>query len=59
MAACLYAYYAGSAQISATEHILIKLIVVTREVDDIVLGTNKQSRGELKHGQTDRQTQLP
>ena len=37
---------------------LIKLIVVTREVDGIVLGTNKQSRGELKHGhrQTDRQT---
>ena len=38
---------------------LIKLIVVTREVDGIVLGTNKQSRGELKHVQTDRQTDRP
>ena len=35
----------------------IKLIIVTREVDCIVCGTNKQSRGELKHGQTDRHTQ--
>ena len=59
MADCLYAYYAGSAQISATEHIqkkngYIKLIVATREVDGVVFGTNKQSSGELKHGHTNR-----
>ena len=34
----------------------IKLIVVTCSVDRIVCGTNKQSRSELKHGQTDTQT---
>ena len=60
MADCLCAYYGGSAQIPATEHIQkngsIKLIVVTLAVDGGVCGTNKQSRGELKHGQTDRQT---
>ena len=36
----------------------IKLIV-TRSVDRIICGTNKQSRSELKHGQTDRQTYRP
>ena len=38
---------------------LIKLIVVTSAVDGIVLGMNKQSRGELKQRQTDRQTDRP
>ena len=34
----------------------MKLIVVTREVDGVVCGTKKQSKGELKHGQIDTQT---
>ena len=54
MADCLYAYYAGSPQISATEHIqkknrTIKLIVIARSVGGTICEMNRQSRSELKH----------
>ena len=34
----------------------IKLILITRLLRRIVCGTNKLSRSELEHGQTDKQT---
>ena len=47
MAGGMYAYYAGNAQISATEHF-------QRKPFDYVCGTNKPSRSEFEHGQRDR-----
>ena len=41
------------------ENRLIKLILITRILRRIVCGTNKPSKSELEHGQTDRQTDRP
>jgi hypothetical protein len=37
----------------------IKLILITRLLRRIVCGTNKPSRSELEHGQTNKQTTEP